>query len=374
MRTSSAITYRPLGLRSASTGTRWPMRVKSSSASLHAGGVRDRQQVQHGVGRAAERDDRGDRVLERLAREDVARPDALLEQVARPPRRRARSRRASRGEIAACAELFGRLSPSASIADAIVLAVYMPPHEPGARAGVRLEIGEIGVAELPRGVLPHGLEHRHDVDGLVAPRARQDRAAVDEHRRAIEPRHRHHAARHVLVAAADRHEAVEPLGADHGLDRVGDHLARHERVLHALGAHRDAVGHGDGVEDHGLAARLRWRPSAACRASSSMCTLHGVTWLQVEQMPICGLAKSSRVKPTACSIARPGARSGPSRTFEECGRWYVMSGHSYMVMTTDGSPDACCDWAFDALLLLPELTPRSGLLFARHDSGVAVQI
>ena len=34
------------------------------------------------------------------------------------------------GEIAACAELFGRLRPSASIAEAMVLAVYMPPHDP----------------------------------------------------------------------------------------------------------------------------------------------------------------------------------------------------------------------------------------------------
>jgi hypothetical protein len=34
-------------------------------------------------------------------------------------------------EIAACAELLGRLMPMASIADAIVLAVYMPPQEPG---------------------------------------------------------------------------------------------------------------------------------------------------------------------------------------------------------------------------------------------------
>ncbi len=33
-------------------------------------------------------------------------------------------------EIAVCAELFGRLMPNASIAEAIVLAVYMPPHEP----------------------------------------------------------------------------------------------------------------------------------------------------------------------------------------------------------------------------------------------------
>jgi hypothetical protein len=34
-------------------------------------------------------------------------------------------------EIAACAELFGRLMPIASIAEAMVLAVYMPPQDPG---------------------------------------------------------------------------------------------------------------------------------------------------------------------------------------------------------------------------------------------------
>src|SRR5688572_90031 len=61
-------------------------------------------------------------------------------------------------------------------------------------------------------------------------------------------------------------------------------------------------------------------PDAACSASPSMCTLHGVTWLHVEQTPTWDLAKSARVKPTACSIARPGARSGPSRTRDECGR------------------------------------------------------
>jgi len=34
-------------------------------------------------------------------------------------------------EMAACAELPGKLIPSASIAEAMVLAVYIPPHEPG---------------------------------------------------------------------------------------------------------------------------------------------------------------------------------------------------------------------------------------------------
>ncbi len=34
-------------------------------------------------------------------------------------------------------------------------------------------------------------------------------------------------------------------------------------------------------------------PAAASRASSAMCMLHGVTFAQVEAMPICGLAKSA---------------------------------------------------------------------------------
>src|SRR5207249_2643091 len=35
------------------------------------------------------------------------------------------------GEMAFCAELLGRLMPRASIALAIVFAVYIPPQEPG---------------------------------------------------------------------------------------------------------------------------------------------------------------------------------------------------------------------------------------------------
>jgi hypothetical protein len=58
-------------------------------------------------------------------------------------------------------------------------------------------------------------------------------------------------------------------------------------------------------------------PAAASLDRPSMWTLQGVTWLHVEQTPICDFLKSSRVNPTACSIARPGARSGPSSTREE---------------------------------------------------------
>src|SRR4029450_5683851 len=59
-------------------------------------------------------------------------------------------------------------------------------------------------------------------------------------------------------------------------------------------------------------------------ASASMCTLHGVTWLHVEHTPTCDFAKSARVKPTACNMARPGARSGPSNTSDECGLFMCL--------------------------------------------------
>ncbi|MNE93707.1 hypothetical protein D3C80_1915910 [compost metagenome] len=48
-----------------------------------------------------------------------------------------------------------------------------------------------------------------------------------------------------------------------------------------------------------------------------MCMLQGVTMAQVEAMPICGFLKSSSVKPTARSMARAGAASTPSMTWEE---------------------------------------------------------
>jgi hypothetical protein len=77
------------------------------------------------------------------------------------------------GDRAACAELFGRLRPSASIADAIVLAVYMPAARSGAGTRVLFEIGERRIRQLSRGVLAHRLEHRDDVDGLALERAGQ---------------------------------------------------------------------------------------------------------------------------------------------------------------------------------------------------------
>src|SRR5690606_25286681 len=84
-------------------------------------------------------------------------------------------------------------------------------------------------------------------------------AAVDIDGRHVGPQNAHHAARHVLVAAADHQHAVHPLALHAGFNAVGDDLARNERVLHAFGAHRHAVGYGGRAEHLRIATGLRDR-------------------------------------------------------------------------------------------------------------------
>ena len=59
-----------------------------------------------------------------------------------------------------------------------------------------------------------------------------------------------------LVAAREPDQRVIAMAAHGEFDRIGDHFARHQRGTHALMAHGDAVGDGDGAEFAGRAARL----------------------------------------------------------------------------------------------------------------------
>ena len=63
--------WRPLGLRSAKYRHARPDAREIVELEIDPRVVRDGKQVQYRVGRTAERDDRGDRVLERFLREDV---------------------------------------------------------------------------------------------------------------------------------------------------------------------------------------------------------------------------------------------------------------------------------------------------------------
>ena len=124
---------------------------------------------------------------------------------------------------------------------------------PDRRTCVSLDAVVVLLRHLARGVGADRLERRHDRQRLALPMSGKDRAGVDKDAGNVDARHRHHAAGHVLVAAADAHDAVHHLALYRDLDRVGDYLARHERIFHAFGAHADAVGH------RGEAENLRHR-------------------------------------------------------------------------------------------------------------------
>ena len=73
------------------------------------------------------------------------------------------------------------------MAQAMVLAVYMPPQEPGPGMAQRSMSASSVVVDLAGGVLADGLEDADDIEIPAAQAAGQDRAAVDEDGRAVEP-------------------------------------------------------------------------------------------------------------------------------------------------------------------------------------------
>ena len=124
----------------------------------------------------------------------------------------------------------------------------------GAGTGVIFNVAELGVGHLAAAVSADGFEDVLNGDVVVPEIGRGDGAAVEHEAGNIEPGQRHDRAGDGLVAAGEGDDAVEEIAARDQFDGVGDHFAADERGLHALGAHGDAVGDGDGVELHGRAA------------------------------------------------------------------------------------------------------------------------
>ena len=223
-------------------------------AEFHARAVCHRDEMQHGVGGTAERDDERDGILEGLLRHDVAGRDAALNHV----------HDGSTGVEAVHELLIGHGSLSAGIWQRHAEGFDGAGHGVGgihAAAGaftgdgVLFDVDEFLVGDLAVGVLAHGFEDGDDVGiALVQTDAtRQDGAAIDEDAGAVHAAHGHDATRHVFVTTTDGDEAIHAFASDHRLDGVRDDFARHEGILHPLGAHGDAVGDGDGIEDDALA-------------------------------------------------------------------------------------------------------------------------
>ena len=135
-----------------------------------------------------------------------------------------------------------------------MFAVNMPAQAPFSRTGHALHSDKFVECNLSLGVCADGLVHVLNVDVFAAPIARHDGSAVNKQGRDVAPGHRHHRARHVLVAGRDDNQAVHALAKGDGLDRVGDYLPAYEGCLHALCAHGDAVADGDGAKQERDAA------------------------------------------------------------------------------------------------------------------------
>src|SRR6516225_7239901 len=97
----------------------------------------------------------------------------------------------------------------------------------------------------------------------------------------------------------------------HQLDRISDEFTTDQGGLHPFGAHGHAVRDRDGVV-------LNWRPAGGTNTGLDVLgqvariERTGITSIQECATPTSGRARSSLVKPTALSMARAGARSGPS--------------------------------------------------------------
>ena len=148
-------------------GTRAATRLKSSSVEIDLRLVRDGQQVQHRVGRTAERVDDRDGVLERLLGQDLAGPDVALEQPHhRLARRRTRSRRDDGRRRAATRCRAGDM-PSASadrrhgVGGEHAGARALASGRPCARSAQLL------LGDRARRAGADRLEHRHDVERLA---------------------------------------------------------------------------------------------------------------------------------------------------------------------------------------------------------------
>ena len=157
------------------------------------------------------------------------------------------ARRTRAAITAGMVPLPGRAMPSASDRQFIELAVNMPRAGAARGAGFAFHAAQPLLVQLARAESAHGL--KDGVEILPAPSG-QHGAAGHHDGGHVDARGRHQHAGHDLVAVGNQHERVKAVGLGERFDAVGDELARHQRIVHSLMPHGDAVAHGDGGHLH----------------------------------------------------------------------------------------------------------------------------
>ncbi len=197
----------------------------------------------------------------------------------------------------------------ASATDAIVLAVNMPAQLPSVGQALRSMASSSSCGDRARAARTDRFEHRHDVERLAVAVARQDRAAVHEHRRHVDA-----SATPSTCRASDLSHPAKVTNASSrsACITVSTESAMTSRLT------SDACMPSWPIEMPSLTAMVvnsigkppaARTPTLARLASRPRGMLQGVTSFHDEQTATCGLSQSSSVMPTARSMARAGARS-----------------------------------------------------------------
>ena len=176
--TRSVATKRPPGFRSASSGVRALMRSKSSMESSTPASCAMASRCSTALVEPPRGGHAGDGVLERLAREDLRRPQIAPQQLHHHARPACLATSSFLGSVAGTLALPIGESPRNSHAVAMVLAVNCPPQAPGAGTGAGFRCPAAPRrSSCPLRVRAHRLEHvlNGDVVALETARARSSR-------------------------------------------------------------------------------------------------------------------------------------------------------------------------------------------------------
>ena len=307
--------------------------------------ARDGQHVQHRVRAAAHGHVEDHRVVDRVVGDDfagqqpVARAHAAeLQHHGDDPLGGARKSLLRSALVASSVPLAGRAMPRASQRQFMLLAVNMPAQEPHvgqpARSRARSPAADIFPSCLA------AAPTKTSMRSIFLPSRRAaglHRTAADEDRRDIAADRGHQHAGNDLVAIRDADHAVETMGVEHRLHRIGDDLAAGQRVFHARVTHGDAVVHADRVEDERHAASLANTAVSPNWPTLSKWTWPGMmsTWLL--QMAMNGFLKSPSRKPVARRRLRWGARTSPNLIVSDRMVFFPFQGENRPMLNSRGT-------------------------------------
>ena len=228
--------------------------VEELQVDGHTGLVGNGQQMQDGIGGAAQRHIAGQCVADGALVDDLAGGDALVDHVHD-------GHTGVLGQLQALGvdRRDGAVAGQGN-ADGLAQAVHAVG---GVHAGAAAAAGaavagavfQLLVGDHTGLVSAHSLEHLGKADFLAAVAAGQHGAAGADHRGHIHADRGHDHAGHDLIAVGHQHQTVQLMGHQHGLHAVADQLAGGQGVFHAHMAHGDAIADTNGGDQDGGAAR-----------------------------------------------------------------------------------------------------------------------